>query len=112
VDVIAGSEQIAENLEYCRIYYNDYGSDHWPISLRYRGAVQSGARRKGKRLYKDADWAEIRREIGSQLGDGRFMKTIGDIAVFERAAAIFINGINAVLEKHVPRTKESPFAKR
>jgi ribonuclease HI len=112
VDVIAGSEQIAENLEYCRIYHNDYGSDHRPISLRYRGAVQSGAMRKGKRLYKDADWAEIRRESGSQLGDGRFMKTIGDIAVFERAAAIFINGINAVLEKHVPRAKESPFAKR
>jgi hypothetical protein len=40
------------------------------------------------------------------------MKTIGDIAVFERAAAIFINGINVVLEKHVLRIKESLFAKQ
>jgi hypothetical protein len=40
------------------------------------------------------------------------MKAIRDTAVFERAAAVFVNGINAILEKHVPRAKESPFAKR
>jgi hypothetical protein len=112
VDVIAGSEGIVEHLDYCRIHHNDYGSDHRPITLRYRGKTQLDTKRKGKRLYKDANWAEIRKEIGSQLGDGRFMKAIRDTAVFERAAAVFVNGINAILEKHVSRAKESPFAKR
>jgi hypothetical protein len=50
--------------------------------------------------------------IGSQLGDGRFMKEITDIDTFERASGVFVNGINAVLEDHVPRARESPHAKR
>jgi hypothetical protein len=32
--------------------------------------------------------------------------------MFEHAAGIFVNGINAVLEEHVPRAKESPYVKR
>jgi hypothetical protein len=40
------------------------------------------------------------------------MKEVRDTAVFERVAAVFVNGINVILEKHVPRAKESPFAKR
>jgi hypothetical protein len=50
--------------------------------------------------------------IGSQLGDGRFMKEITDIDTLERASGVFVNGINAVLEDYVPRARESPYAKR
>jgi hypothetical protein len=32
--------------------------------------------------------------------------------MFEYAVGIFVNGINAILEEHVPRAKESPYAKR
>jgi hypothetical protein len=112
VDVLAGSEGIVEHLEYCRLYYTDYGSDHWPIALRYRGETQPEAIRRKKRLYKDANWVEIRTAVGSQLGDGRFMKAITDVNTFEWAAGVFTNGINAILEEHVPRAKESQYAKR
>ena len=112
IDVIAGSGRIVAHLDYCRIHQNDYGSDHRPITVRYRDEVPPDTKRKRKRLYKDADWAEIRQEIGSQLGDGRFMKEIRETAAFERVAAVFVIGINVILEKHVPRAKESPFAKR
>jgi hypothetical protein len=50
--------------------------------------------------------------IGSQLGDGRFITEITDIDTFKQAADVFVNGINAVLEAHVPRARESPYAKR
>jgi hypothetical protein len=40
------------------------------------------------------------------------MKLITSTNVFEHAASVFVNGINAVLEEHVPRAKESPYAKR
>jgi hypothetical protein len=60
VDVIAGSGRIVDHLDYCRIHQNDYGSDHRPITLRYRDEIPPDTKRKRKRLYKDADWAEIR----------------------------------------------------
>jgi hypothetical protein len=37
VDVLAGSEEIVEHLEYYCIYDTDYGSDYRPIALSYRG---------------------------------------------------------------------------
>jgi hypothetical protein len=112
VDVILGSERIKDDLEYCRVYDNDYGSDHRPIALSFTGRNPEESPRKRKRLYKNADWEKIREVIGSQLGDGRHMKTITDTATFDRAAGILVNGINRVLEEHVSRAKESPYAKR
>ena len=82
-DVLAGSEEITEYLEYCRIHDTDYGSDHRPIALSYRGCIPPEARRRRKRLYKEADWNEIRTAIGSQLGDSRSIKEITDVDTFE-----------------------------
>jgi hypothetical protein len=87
------------------------GSDHWPIALQYRGEIKFEAIRRKKRLYKDANCVEIRIAVGSQLGDGRFIKAITDVDTFEWAAGIFTNSINAILEEHVPRAKESLYAK-
>jgi hypothetical protein len=112
VDVLAGLEGIVERLEYCRIHYDDYGSDHRPIALSYRGRTQPETGRKKKRLYKDANWAEIRTVIGSLLGDGRRMRQITSTDTFERAIGAFETIINNTLEEHVPRAKESLYAKR
>ena len=35
VDVLVGSEDIAEYLEYYCIYNTDYGSDYYPVALSY-----------------------------------------------------------------------------
>jgi hypothetical protein len=35
VDVLVGSEEIVEHLEYYCIYDTDYGSDYRPIALSY-----------------------------------------------------------------------------
>jgi hypothetical protein len=112
VDVLAGSEEIVQHLEYCRIHSTDYGSDHRPIALSYLGGILPKAKQRRKRLYKDANWTEIRSSISSQLGDGRFMKKITSTIVFEQAAECFNEVINAILEEHVPRAKESPYVKR
>ena len=55
VYVLIGSEEIVEHLEYCRIYDTDYGSDHHPIALSYRGGIPPEVRRRRRRLYKEAD---------------------------------------------------------
>jgi hypothetical protein len=112
VDVLVGSEDIAEYLEYCRIHHTDYGSDYRPIALSYWGCILLEPRWNRKRLYKEADWNEIRTAISSQLSDSRFIKEITDVDTFERAADVFVNGINAVLEDHVLRARESPYTKR
>jgi len=46
------------------------------------------------------------------LGDGRYMKMITDAATLDRVAGIIVNGIIEVVEEHVSRAKESPYAKR
>jgi hypothetical protein len=112
VDVLASSEEIVHHLEYCHIHDTDYGSDHRPIALSCQGGIPSEAKQRRKRLYKDANWAEIRMLIGSQLDDGRFMKKITSTTVFEQAAGVFIDGINAMLEEYVPQAKESPYTER
>ena len=55
VDVILGSERIRDDLEYCRVYDNDYGSDHRPIALSFTGRRPEESPRRRKRLYKNAD---------------------------------------------------------
>jgi hypothetical protein len=55
VDVLAGSEEIVEHLEYCRIHDTNYGSDYRPIALSYRGCILPETRRRKKRIYKDAN---------------------------------------------------------
>lgn len=112
VDVILGSERIKDDLEYCRVYDNDYGSDHKPIALSFSGFTPRESPRMRKRLYKNADWEKIREVIGRKLGDGRYMKAITDTATLDRIAGILVNEINGVLEEHVSRAKESPYAKR
>jgi hypothetical protein len=112
VDVILGLERIKDDLEYCRVYDNNYGLDHKPIALSFSRYVPRESPRIRKRLYQNADWEMIREVIGSKLGDGRYMKTITDIATLDRAAGILVNRINGVLEEHVLRAKESPYAKR
>jgi ribonuclease HI len=112
VDVLAGSEEIVRHLEYCRIHSTDYGSDHRPIALSYLGGILPKAKQRRKRLYKDANWGEIRTVIGSLLGDGSRMRQITSIDTFERAAGAFETVINNTLEEHVLRAKESPYAKR
>jgi hypothetical protein len=112
VDVLIGSGDIAEHLEYCYIHHTDYGSDHRPISLSYQGRILQESKQRKKRLYKDTNQAEIRTSVGSQLGDGRHLRKITSTTMFEHASSIFVNGINAILKEHVPRAKESPYAKR
>jgi hypothetical protein len=112
VDALAGSEGIVEHLEHCHIHQEDYGSDHRPITLTYLGRTQQDIGQREKRLYKDANWAEIKTIISSWVGNGGSMKLITSTDVFEHAASVFMNGINVVLEEHVPRAKESPYAKR
>jgi hypothetical protein len=41
-----------------------------------------------------------------------FTKAITDVDTFEWAAGVFTNSINAILEEHVPRAKESQYAKK
>jgi hypothetical protein len=112
VDIILGSEGVREELEYCRIHTTDYGSDHRPVAISYSGyrVEEDGGRRK--RLYSDAGWREIRAVTSSTLGHDRDRKRITDAWLLDEAAETFLNGINVILEEHVPRARESPYAKR
>lgn len=112
VDVILGSVGIREKLEYCRIHTTDYGSDHKPVALSYNGRQVEDAGEGTKRLYRDADWGIIRAATSSALGRGQDRERITDAWLLDEAAKTFLNEISMILEEHVPRAKESPYAKR
>jgi hypothetical protein len=40
------------------------------------------------------------------------MENKTDVDTFEWAVGVFVNGINAVIEDHVLKARESPYAKR
>jgi hypothetical protein len=112
VDVILGSKEIQEKLEYCRIHNTDYGSDHKPIALSFRADLPDRGPQRRRRLYKNADWSRIRAIVTDRLGDGSHLERITNIATLDQAASILLNGLDTILEEHVPRAKESPYAKR
>jgi hypothetical protein len=112
VDVILGSKEIQEKLEYCRIHNTDYGSDHKPIALSFRADLPARGPQRRRRLYKNADWSRIRAIVTDRLGDGSHLERITNIATLDQAASILLNGLDTILEEHVPRAKESPYAKR
>jgi hypothetical protein len=51
VDVILGSERIKDDLEYYRVYDNNYDLDHKPIALSFSRYVPRVSPRRRKRLY-------------------------------------------------------------
>jgi hypothetical protein len=55
VDVILGLERIKDDLEYYRVYDNDYGSDHKLIALSFSRVAPRESPRRRKRLYRNAD---------------------------------------------------------
>jgi len=55
VDVVLGLERIKDDLEYYRVYDNDYSSDHRLIALSFTRRRPEESPRRRKRLYKNAD---------------------------------------------------------
>ena len=55
MDVILGLERIKDDLEYYRVYDNDYGLDHRLIALSFTGRSPEESPRRRKRLYKNAN---------------------------------------------------------
>jgi uncharacterized protein YnzC (UPF0291/DUF896 family) len=112
VDVILGTDNIWDSLEYCRVHDKDYGSDHRPITLKAKlQPVWEESKRK-RRLYKNADWEKIRAEVKASLDDVDIDQPIGVCSILDQEAEILVDKINTVLEGSVPRARESPYAKR
>lgn len=112
VDLILGSKAIQKELVYCRIHSSDHGSDHKPIEIEVNVNSSMEASAQGKRLYKEADWKDIREKIHNKIGDGRVLFRTTNTHLLDFAASFFTSQINAVLEEEVPRAKPSPYAKR
>jgi hypothetical protein len=76
VDVILGTDNILDSLEYYRIYDTDYGSDYRLIALTVRLRPVWEALKRKRRLYKNADWDRIREVVKASLEDVNMDKPI------------------------------------
>jgi len=110
-DVVLASHGIADVLTRCSLYAIDHGSDHRAVALEANIHAHPRTARKARRLYDDADWDRIRTDMKEMLQlKGR--RDISTTAEFEREATEFTELTSRVLERHVPRAKPSPYAKR
>ena len=112
VDLILGSEGIRDNLITCQIHDTDHGSDHKAISTSFYSQQTCTKRKKGKRLYRDADWDLIRARLSNALQLTDPSTTLLGTTQIERRAELFSQTVTSVLEDLVPRARESPYNKR
>ena len=112
IDLVLGSEWIQDKLITCGIREIDHGSDHKAIATKMILAQSDNPRRKGKRLYRDADWDRIRTYLENTLVKADRRATPSNAEELECEAECTIRTITQVLEELVPRARESPYNKR
>jgi hypothetical protein len=112
IDLVLGSEGIQDKLTTCGIHEIDHGSDHKAIATKMRSAHTDDPRRKGKRLYRDADWDQIRTYLENTLANADQTAPPTNAEELEHKAEYTITAVTQVLEKLVPRARESPYNKR
>ncbi|PSK37231.1 hypothetical protein B9Z65_1973 [Elsinoe australis] len=77
-----------------------------------RSAQADKPRRKGKRLYRDADWDQIRTYLKNNLAKADQTAPPTNAGELEREADDTTTTITRVLEELIPRARESPYNKR
>lgn len=112
IDLVLGSEGIQDKLITCGIHEIDHGSDHKAIVTKMRSVQTDNPRRKGKRVYRDADWNQIRTYLENTLAKAGQTAPPTNAEELEREAECTITTITQVLEELVPRARESPYNKR
>jgi hypothetical protein len=70
------------------------------------------APKRKKRLYKDADWDQIRAVVKASLEDVDMDKPVWARGILDQEAKTFVDKIDTVLKESVLRAKESPYVKR
>lgn len=112
IDLILGSEGIQDRLITCGIHEIDHGSDHKAIVTKMRSAQTDSPRRKGKRLYRDADWDRIRTYLENTLAKADHTASLTNAEELEDETQYTTTTITQALEELVPRARESPYNKR
>jgi hypothetical protein len=112
IDLVLGSQGIQDNLIACQIHYIDHGSDYKAISTSYYSQQEAATKRKGKRLYGNADWPLIRAQIASQLCHTDSETTLRSNAQLDNKVGLLNRVTARTLEELVPRARESPYNKR
>lgn len=103
---------IQDKLITCGIHEIDHGSDHQAIVTKMRSAQTDSPRRKGKRLYRDPDWDQIRAYLENTFAKADHTAPLTNTEELENEAQYTITKITQALEEFVPRAKESPYNKR
>lgn len=112
IDLVLGSEGVQDKLVTCGIHEIDHGSDHKAIVTKMRSAQADKPRRKGKRLYRDANWDQIRTYLKNNLAKADQTAPPTNAGELEREADDTTTTITRVLEELIPRARESPYNKR
>lgn len=93
----------------CGLYHDNYGSDHRAILSEWCMHLEQRPRAQPRKAYERADWSKIGKEIQMKLGD------IGEIVsqqCLDETVDELITVVEGEVNKHVPETRPSPYAKR
>ena len=107
IDLSLASLWLSDNLIRCTIWLTEYGSDHRAIMTEFDVSEETELQ-EARLLIKHAQWPRVRKEVGAALAQDNLL---ANYDVDELAARITSTTSDA-LEKHCPRAKPSPYAKR
>ena len=107
IDLSLASTRLAESLLQCTIWPNEYGSDHRAVVTEF-DVDEETVPQEARLLLKHAQWPKVRDHVAAHLQQDNFLHSY-DI---DELAAKITSIAQEALERHCPKAKPSPYAKR
>lgn len=106
IDLIFTTARLAEEVEQSEVHECNHGSDHEAILSRFSTAIPLPAL-EPLLIFKSASWPKICQEISNSTS--RISANAQDIDNYTQQ---LMSIVTEAIEKHVPKAKPSPYAKR
>lgn len=107
IDLSLASTRLADSLVRCTLWPTEYGSDHRAVFTEF-DVSEDTAPQEARLLIKHAQWPKVRDFVAARLEQDDLLQ-VRDVN--ELATGITTIAQEA-LERHCPRAKPSPYAKR
>lgn len=108
IDLVLVSQELRDSIVQCQTSETDHGSDHRLIESIFQIRWSGRNPRPGRLMFNRADWTLIHAEAKTIHVE----KDIRSAVELDQAAQAFGTRVQEILEKHVPRSKQHPHAKR
>ena len=107
IDLTLTNEQ--QRLVKCELHHDAFGSDHRATVSEWRMELEQRPETPARKAYDRANWPNIGTEIQTKL---HYEEPIESRQQLDEVVAELTTRVQEVIDRHVPMTRPSPYAKR